>query len=104
MIATASPPSAPLLAAAGPDEEASYAGKLLTTFQLGPTILTIPSYPPRNKLSEPEQTAETSLVSKRERREGSEEGPRACASLDSGILIWVASKKSKDRHCLGEEG
>ena len=77
----ATPPLAP---------SSSYAAKLRTTFQLGPTMRTAPSRPPRNRLSEPQQRADTtSWLSSRAR----------VSSVPGAVSgIWDASKKSKDRH------
>lgn len=66
----------------------SCAWKLRTIRQLGPTMRTWPSELPRKRLSEPEQTLEISLLSKKAR-----------VSSSSASLTWLTSKKSKDFHC-----
>lgn len=71
---------------------ASCAWKLRTTFQFFPTMLTIPSSEPRNRLSEPAQTLEMSLLSK------------SCCVSSSGNGTRVTSKKSKDFHCAVVSG
>lgn len=66
----------------------SWAWKLRTIRQLGPTMRTWPSELPRKRLSEPEQTLDISLPSKKAR-----------VSSSSASLTWLTSKKSKDFHC-----
>ncbi len=65
----------------------SCARKLRTIFQLGPIMRTYPSWLPRKRLSDPEQTLEISLLSKKMR------------ASSSPSLTWLTSKKSNDFHC-----
>lgn len=64
----------------------SCAWNLLTTFQLFPIILTVPSVVPRNRFSEPEHNADISLLS------------NSCLVSPSARVTCVASKKSNDFH------
>lgn len=64
----------------------SCAWNFLTTFQPFPIILTFPSYDPRNRLSDPVQRLETSLLS------------NSWRVSSSGEVTWETSKKSNDFH------
>lgn len=64
----------------------SWAWNLLTTFQLLPMMLTVPSLQPKKRLSEPAQMPDTSLCS------------NSCLLSPSGRLTCKASKKSNDFH------
>lgn len=65
----------------------SCAWKRRTTFQLLPMMLTEPSLDPTNRLSEPAQTLDISLLSK------------SCRASSSAKETGVTSKKSNDFHC-----
>jgi hypothetical protein len=69
-------------------EPVSCAWKARRTLKEGETIRTVPSWLPRKRLSEPEQTQLISLLSKKD------------LLSSSGGLTWLTSKKSNVFHCI----